>query len=752
VNRIHEIEKEWQEAKRTYESLRERHRILGRELQLLPLKERKRKLESRLDEVHTSSFPSDGIRRFEMISSRLTEAEAKKRGLEAELTALAEKTRECPSPEKLAHIEQLLVREQEWHDWRSTTNAIRDRQAQLNANRLRLLDRLGLDEPDDLLQADVSIHQEEYLYGQLQELGEMDQQIGYMDRQLSQLENELRDIRNEQHSLQQSSPSEEERKQAVEWLSLRGRLAEAKAYVQMRRTDTQSANSQLLWILLIAATAVSLAGLILDQWMLIGLGAFLVIIAAIATFGKRGGQPSQQDIEMERFVKAYAGQEAMMEALVKKVHDFEQRQNRCVEAAENVERKMGVLEEEYGVKMREKEQLEKTLRGFFLSYGLQRIPNSGILHEFFGMARSLQEIERELEEKARQSEELLEKIRLRQTEVERFVPTGTLENAIYEKLRSTYMALKEEAQLVETATSRIEEIQTQKQETEELLSSLRPQRQPLFTEAGVQSEEQYYRAYADYEETLALTRQLEDIESQLSVQGAAAEEFDRSEDELRTEIHQTETELSNLEEAMGSLVKEKTALEVETERMLTDDSYQQKQQLFEMRKAEFAELAKQWSIRQAIVQAIKGMMEHLKEKRLPEVLDSAENLFCELTGGAYTSLVLSDSGLFQAVGTNGRHYPIIELSQATKEQAYIALRLSLAAAKVKTAPFPFVLDDPFVHFDETRFSRMMKIMERLSTGHQFIYFTCHDKIVEYWTNATIINVSDIGSAKGAISR
>ncbi len=48
----------------------------------------------------------------------------------------------------------------------------------------------------------------------------------------------------------------------------------------------------------------------------------------------------------------------------------------------------------------------------------------------------------------------------------------------------------------------------------------------------------------------------------------------------------------------------------------------------------------------------------------------------------------------------GRHYPIIELSQATKEQAYIALRLSLASAKGKSAPFPLLLDDPFVHFDE----------------------------------------------------
>ena len=157
-------------------------------------------------------------------------------------------------------------------------------------------------------------------------------------------------------------------------------------------------------------------------------------------------------------------------------------------------------------------------------------------------------------------------------------------------------------------------------------------------------------------------------------------------------------------------------------------------------------------VRQAILKAIKGMMEELKEKKLPEVLSNAEKLFSELTGNAYTSLVLSENGLFHAVARNGRHYPIIELSQATKEQAYIALRLSLANAKGKSAPFPLLLDDPFVHFDEERYSRMMKIMERISANHQFIYFTCHDKIIEYWTDATIINVSDVGSAKGAMTR
>jgi len=752
MKRIHELEKEWVEAKQSYDSLREQHRSLELELQLLPLKERKQKLASRLAEVRTSSFPSDGIRRYEINSSRMTEMEAKKRGLEAEIEAIDQKLQDHPRLDKLAEVERLLAREPEWHDWRSTVGSIRENIAQLKVKRLRLLDRLGLDKADEVLHEDVSIHQEEYLYGQLHELAKMDQQIGYMDRQLSQLENELRDIRNEQLSLQKNSPTEEERKKADEWPSIRNRLAEAKAFIQMSRSNRDNGNSQLLLILLIVAAIISVVGFIGDQWIVVGLGVCLAVIAAISKFGNQGGRPSQKDVEMERFVEAYDGQEKTMEAVVKKVDDYEQRQSQLAAAATTAERKMGMLEEEYGALMQQKEQLEKSLSGFFLAYGLRKTPNSGILHEFFSMARSLQEIERELVDNNRQSEKIQEQIRLRQVEVERLLSTEVPEASIYDQLRSAYISFKEELQAFKTMTHRIEEFQMQKQEAEELLSSLSNQQQELFADADVETEEQYYKAFAAFQEKLALTQQIDDIDSQLTVHSAVQDKPSRLEEELRTEIHNVEKLLSELEEKMGSSVKEKTALEVETEKLLTDDSFQRKQQLFEMKKAEFAQLAKQWSVRQAIVAAINGMMEELKDKKLPEVLNRAENLFSELTGGYYSSLVLSENGLFQAVAENGSRYPIIELSQATKEQAYIALRLSLASAKEVTAPFPLLLDDPFVHFDETRFSRMMAIMERLSMKHQFIYFTCHDKIIEYWTNATIINVSEMGSAKGAMTR
>ena len=68
---------------------------------------------------------------------------------------------------------------------------------------------------------------------------------------------------------------------------------------------------------------------------------------------------------------------------------------------------------------------------------------------------------------------------------------------------------------------------------------------------------------------------------------------------------------------------------------------------------------------------------------------------------------------------------------------------------METAPFPIIMDDPFVHFDEERLSRMMKLVDS-AHQHQFIYFTCHKKMKDYWVDGTIINVSEIGNEQGAV--
>ncbi|MDN4608584.1 ATP-binding protein [Sporosarcina highlanderae] len=752
VKRIREIEREWMDTKNAYDRVREQNQSFGLQLQLLPLYERKQTLLTKLDRMKHVVFPADGIRRFETVQSKLTEMEAKMRGLTAEIEELNKRLQDRPDNQKLQTIERLLSREIEWHKWRTEIGAIRERLGHLKAKRLQVLDRLGLDNDNLILQADVSIHQEESLYEQLQTIAELDRQQGYIDRQLTQLENALGEVRKDQLALQKNPLSEEELKRVDEWPSIERRLAEAKAYLQFRQTTSASGNSLLLLVIAILSIMAVGFGLVDKQWLFVVIGVCLAVVAALLGFANKKDPVDTKLNEMKKFVAAYSGYENEMKGLTEKIAAYRQKESQLSEAARNYERQMSGMETEFESLSQKIENLEVELSGFFITYGMHKIPNSGILHEFFGMARSLQEIKRESQELNDRRNLLEGQLQERREEIVSIIGLDAPEDTFYEKVRSDFIQEKSAIQSFTTHSERLETILTERNELGLLIQSLQEQRDLLFKEATVNTEEHYYQAYTDFEEKCRLMQQLGDTDSQLAMHEIQGDQIDLSEEELRVKISEAEKEMSDLEYRLDQLVQEKSTLKIETEKLLTDDAYQQKQQFFELKKAEFMELGKKWAVRQTIVAAIKSTMNNLKDKKLPNVLLGAESIFRELTGDKYVSLGILENGLFQAVSKDGVRYPIIELSQATKEQAYISLRLSLAMEMEKTAPFPIIMDDPFVHFDEIRLSRMKKIIEQLGLKHQFIYFTCHDKIVEEWTNAKIITVSTSGSAKGAIAR
>lgn len=749
VERIREIEREIKAAKEQYDEVHARNRSIDKQLQLLPLYERKQVLVAKRNALREGGFPSDGIRRYETIHSRLLEAEVKRQGLANEMEDLHEKLERKVQAEDVVALESLLAREPEWHEWRTNLLTIRDSERQLLAKKHQLLDRLGLQGAEEMLQADVSIHQEERLYVELQQLAEVEGQLGYIDRQLSQLEDELKELKLEWRLLEEKGPTEEEQKLADDWPAVRNKLAEAKAYLQLNDKRKHGEHPVVSILLLFAGVVAIGFGMFEQQWLVLLAGLCIAGVAVLREIGKQKQKPTTVQKEMERIVEQYGGQEATVEQLLKKVQLHRDKRQQLADAIQSIERKMGRLENEFTELSQEKEGKEKALQRFFLSYGMSGIPNASIVHEFFSMARSLQEIHRELNDCQQRQQALREQVQLRASAIRTLVGPDCLEDALYEKLRAQYVFLQSELKERAHAEARLTTIGQQRSDVEGLIQSLQQQREALFQEAAVETEAQYYEAYEAHEQKLQITRQLTDVEAQLHMQPAI--EGDVTEQMLRNELAENEKQLKSVKDSLDYLVQEKATLQAETEKLVTDDAYQLKQQQLEMKKAEFEQLATRWATRQAIVQVIGSMMAELKDRKLPHVLERAQKFFSELTAGAYVSLEMSEEGLFRAVASNAVRYPIIELSQATKEQAYISLRLALAMEMKAVAPFPILLDDPFVHFDGERLKRMLQLINEIGSEHQFIYMTCHDKIVEEWTDATIINVSKIGNDKGALA-
>ena len=255
-------------------------------------------------------------------------------------------------------------------------------------------------------------------------------------------------------------------------------------------------------------------------------------------------------------------------------------------------------------------------------------------------------------------------------------------------------------------------------------------------------ESDYYKAHSIFEQKVALEKELHHIDMQL-----AGNQINLN--DLRLHLRKSvRRKLSQLQKERQEYNEEKASLSYQTKKLLEAKEQSEQLQLLEQKKAELHELVKKWAAQKVVVESIKQIMRQLKEERLPEVLENAQYYFHLLTNHSYEQLVLSPEGSFEAVKSSGQRFKIAELSQATKEQAYISLRLALAVSLQGKAPFPIIMDDPFVHFDRVRLQQVVQLMAELQKEHQLLYFTCHDKMQYVWEDASVIQVADIITEKG----
>ncbi len=82
------------------------------------------------------------------------------------------------------------------------------------------------------------------------------------------------------------------------------------------------------------------------------------------------------------------------------------------------------------------------------------------------------------------------------------------------------------------------------------------------------------------------------------------------------------------------------------------------------------------------------------------------------------------------------------LSVGAQEQLYFAMRLSVAYLLSQSTALPFLLDDPFVHYDRRRLENVRYILSRVKQTNQVILFA-HDPSYTEWTN-TVINLNERG--------
>jgi uncharacterized protein YhaN len=117
------------------------------------------------------------------------------------------------------------------------------------------------------------------------------------------------------------------------------------------------------------------------------------------------------------------------------------------------------------------------------------------------------------------------------------------------------------------------------------------------------------------------------------------------------------------------------------------------------------------------------------------IIEAASLAFALITGGRYHKIRVigreAEQAVLEAVCDDGTECSLSGLSDGTRDQLYLALRLATLTEYLKTAPvtLPVMIDDALVNFDDERTASAFRALYAFSSRAQVIYFTHHESVV-----------------------
>jgi uncharacterized protein YhaN len=122
-------------------------------------------------------------------------------------------------------------------------------------------------------------------------------------------------------------------------------------------------------------------------------------------------------------------------------------------------------------------------------------------------------------------------------------------------------------------------------------------------------------------------------------------------------------------------------------------------------------------------------LKRFRERAQGPMLLAASRYFMRMTDGHFVRLVSDDSDarpVLVAQRANGSQVRVEGLSEGTRDQLYLALRLAALEIRREAGyDLPVVLDDVLMTSDDGRAALALRAISEFSKGHQVILFTHH---------------------------
>ncbi|QBP40422.1 ATP-binding protein [Paenisporosarcina antarctica] len=745
ILRMSDIDQQLDMLKDKEQQLKFQNEQLAKYRQAKPLLEQQLELNTKLAAINQLTFPKEGIRRYEAIKDRLQEHQVQIEQLQQSILQLQQQSNEPYEFKRITEMEELLSKETEWHHWQlrkqqlTTELEQTKREMEQHSRLLGIKDEAHFNLVKDM---DVSLQKEEHFQQVMQQLLQAEEETRFEIKSRDRAQSESEEFERKLVQLKTSAPSEEEQQQSEKLHYLIRQLAELKAQQQVeteptiKNTNTHVIVSVLILLAsIIGAISFGNGGIAVGGILLAG-----VIFVLLKSTNQPKSEKQTQNYHAE--IVSLQRQLSKTEQLAGQVSLYNDRLLQLTEQRQDRQQLLMKIEQNVIAVIQKRNEAQETLNQFLKLHGFDGLLQSQLFPELFKRIRQIQELHQLNIRKSAEHQVVVEQIHTRLTKLEKATSESISENQAYSRLRNISNALKECKKEQEHDQEQVKKWAFQLTEKQKLFEVQSNDIQMLWREAQVDTEPSFYEADSVFRQKESFQHNLKTINIQLDSIGKITLPTE-DEDQQEFQLEQLEEHSNHIVRTHNDLLEERALLKQQTSSMLSDEHYGNTLQQFEQKKAELAELAHKWSVNKVITEAVRQTMYNLKEKRLPFVLEKAQQFFTQLTNGRYESLAVNEEGIFEAINPHGMRFRIAELSQATKEQAYISLRFALSESLVDSVPLPIIMDDPFVHFDSFRVKQMVQLMTDLENNHQFLYFTCHEDMTSIWPYAHVIDVSTL---------
>ncbi len=130
---------------------------------------------------------------------------------------------------------------------------------------------------------------------------------------------------------------------------------------------------------------------------------------------------------------------------------------------------------------------------------------------------------------------------------------------------------------------------------------------------------------------------------------------------------------------------------------------------------------------------LRWAIERYRESKQGPMLSRAGEIFSGLTLGAFSRLSVdydSEPLALYGLRSSGEHVPVEGMSDGTRDQLFLALRLAAVELHLEQASaMPFIADDLVINFDDARAKAGLEALAKLSEMTQVIFLSHHEHLV-----------------------